>query len=305
MRLLDKKNFDELEQSMQRGELGLFTPTPEAKKIFSTKSFFAWLDTHNPDPRMLSFVKDGKALRYGDRVHPGYFISNVVPPLSHKSIRTALDEGATMQLRSLHNIYQPVRKLQRSLIKSFHCFVSINLYYSPLKTSAFNQHFDPYDFLVLQLSGEKTWKLGKDKKQKVQLKAGQLLYVPAYTYHEVSTQKSDSLHLTIALHRLTLTDLIESLYPQSTFHFPTKKGRFDGPAIQAELTQLSQKISSLKTAELEELILKTWHRKLSQCFYDISLSEGAESVLDEMEVIEGTWVLEQMQRTLIPKSRKK
>ena len=303
MNLLSAKDFEKLKSALNENKTDMFKAHRSIHKLFNFISFYEWLDGHALDPRVVSLTKLNSEVRATEKTLPGYIMNNTPSAISKKNLQQLLKSGHTLQIRSLHNSYLPLTRLQRDLIKELHCFVSINLYYSPAQSQAFTKHSDPYDFLVLQLDGEKTWKLDQSKTNQVILKKGDLLYVPAHTMHEVKTTTTPSLHLTIALHRLNMVDLLETYYSKSLYKLAYSKQNFDVSSIQSEMVRLGEKLMQLKDSQMTELILATWQRKLSQCFYDENFSEPTDSMIDELKFKDGSWKLTQHSREFIPKGK--
>jgi hypothetical protein len=104
--------------------------------------------------------------------------------------------------------------------------VQANSYYTPRGSQGFGVHHDTHDVLVLQVAGEKRWKLydpllelplkhhryssalgehGAPTDDLV-LRAGDTLYLPRGWLHEAETSQTDSLHLTIGIAAHTWLD---------------------------------------------------------------------------------------------------
>ena len=105
-----------------------------------------------------------------------------------------------------------------------------NAYYSPPHSIGFERHWDTHDVFILQVEGEKTWelfdrpimcpndkltskystKLSAQAKfiQKIMLKPGELLYLPQGAAHQVYTEDSESLHITLGIRQSTVEHLL-------------------------------------------------------------------------------------------------
>ena len=108
------------------------------------------------------------------------------------------------------------------------------LFYSPPQVQGAPPHFDPYDNYILQISGEKDWKIYSPKivlplnrqlrsvsnedlgdARELKLRPGDLLYIPRGVIHEASAGREPSMHLTLYNYayrwRDLLCDIVERL----------------------------------------------------------------------------------------------
>jgi len=97
-----------------------------------------------------------------------------------------------------------------------------NIYITPANAQGFASHYDNHDVFILQTTGTKLWRLYhspielpsqkqlhrnyKDKYElgspqfEVELKPGDLLYIPRGVIHDASTTDTASVHITLGLH---------------------------------------------------------------------------------------------------------
>lgn len=141
----------------------------------------------------------------------------------------AYARGSTLVFNSLHRRWTPVGELCRAISDHFRCPVIGNAYLTPQDAQGFPAHFDSHDVIVLQLHGEKTWRLrgvGQErplgpphrvrpldvkalpKGSEVRMRPGDVLYIPRGIVHEASTADTSSLHLTIAVLAFSVEDLL-------------------------------------------------------------------------------------------------
>lgn len=137
--------------------------------------------------------------------------------------------GSTLVFNSIHRRWTPVGKLCRAISDHFRCPVVGNAYLTPNDAQGFPPHFDTHDVFVLQLHGEKTWRLrgvgykrplgaphrvpildikALPKGDEVTLRPGDVLYIPRGIVHEASTATTSSLHLTVAVLAFSVEDLL-------------------------------------------------------------------------------------------------
>jgi hypothetical protein len=116
-------------------------------------------------------------------------------------IATAVDGGATLVLQGLQRTWLPLAELCRSLERATSHPVQANAYLTPAGAAGLARHHDDHDVLILQVLGSKAWDV--DDLGAVTTVPGDVLYIPAETRHEASTQDGMSLHLTLGVLRVT------------------------------------------------------------------------------------------------------
>ena len=155
-----------------------------------------------------------------------------------------------------------VRRLTHALARCLGFRVSANVYFTPPNASAFEAHMDWMDGLVVQLQGEKWWKvyspslvmlprpdtvrspyaetgiLSNLSAEEVVLRSGDLLYIPRGLVHEASTAAGTkpSLHITFGIEVAThftpqvllhhaLRQYFKTIYPLGDLTFFGDKSR--------------------------------------------------------------------------------
>jgi hypothetical protein len=162
----------------------------------------------------------------------------------------AFDGGATLVVSQFHEMHPPLMRFCRGLEQVFLHAVQANIYLTPPGAQGFRVHYDTHDVLVLQVVGEKRWRLWpgqpvprptrrtpwpgnippEGEPEALTLRAGETLYVPRGVMHDAAAQEGDeaSLHVTIgllepsfaAVLRLAV-DLLEETEPALREAFPT------------------------------------------------------------------------------------
>ncbi len=137
--------------------------------------------------------------------------------------------GATIILNQVHQSDIALADFCRSVEQVFSCHVQTNIYLTPPGSQGFQTHYDNHDVFVLQIEGEKTWRLydrpveapyrgerfesgrhavGEPRRTFV-LKAGDCAYVPRGLMHDASASgDAASLHITCGLLVRTWADLV-------------------------------------------------------------------------------------------------
>ncbi|MFV8627919.1 JmjC domain-containing protein [Ralstonia pseudosolanacearum] len=160
----------------------------------------------------------------------------------HKLMR----EGVTAVLEAVNELSPSVGELTETLAGTLGAQSTANAYISFGSTSGFGPHNDDHDVVVLQLHGRKKWQffrkkgLGEkatvehltsvtktDRGEEIVVCAGDVMYVPKGTWHDVVALDEESLHLTISLVYPTLADFIAWGLSQSQYGVPFKDLRPD------------------------------------------------------------------------------
>lgn len=138
-------------------------------------------------------------------------------------------QGATIILPQLHYNDARLGDFCRAMESELSCQVQTNIYLTPPHNQGFKTHYDDHDVFVLQIEGEKLWRLydtpienpyrgegfqagahpiGEPVEEFV-LKAGECAYVPRGLMHDASTHgEAPSLHITLGLIVKTWADLM-------------------------------------------------------------------------------------------------
>jgi hypothetical protein len=141
------------------------------------------------------------------------------------------DAGATLVLSQMHEMHPPLARFCRGLERIFLHPVQCNIYLTPPGAQGFRRHFDTHDVLILQVEGEKLWRLwaapavpfantltpwndqpSPDKEPRSQmLHPGDVLFVPRGTLHDAAAQGAQSsLHLTVGILGLSWGDALRA-----------------------------------------------------------------------------------------------
>jgi bifunctional lysine-specific demethylase and histidyl-hydroxylase NO66 len=128
-----------------------------------------------------------------------------------QAIHREFAAGATLVLQGLHRSYAPVAELCRSLEVALTHPVQANAYLTPPVAQGLDLHADPHDVFAVQTHGVKRWVVHPPDGGDVwdlELRPGDVLYLPAGTRHAAQTQDRPSLHLTIGVRTVTLRDVV-------------------------------------------------------------------------------------------------
>jgi bifunctional lysine-specific demethylase and histidyl-hydroxylase NO66 len=132
-------------------------------------------------------------------------------------VRAVLREfaaGASIVLQGLHRSFAPVAGLCRSLEVALTHAVQANAYLTPPVAQGLHLHADPHDVFAIQTYGVKRWVVhppGDEAPWDLELRPGDVLYLPAGTRHAAQTQDAPSLHLTVGVRTTTWREVLRRL----------------------------------------------------------------------------------------------
>jgi hypothetical protein len=154
------------------------------------------------------------------------------------ALHRAVADNQSLLLTKVHRLHAATGMLCRKVTADFRSAgvvlrkpIRANAYFTPPRSQGFAPHYDDHDVLVLQLHGEKLWRihgeavkwprkpmvdaLGADslnaKAQEVILREGDVFYLPRGFVHEAITRDTSSLHLTLSVQAATWSDVFERL----------------------------------------------------------------------------------------------
>lgn len=134
-----------------------------------------------------------------------------------KKLLNLFNEGATIILNSGETAMPSLTGLRRALENELKCRVQANIYITPPQKQGFPPHFDAHNVLILQIHGSKRWNLydspvanpvkvtpvkpkdyqDREPVQSVEMKPGDLLYIPRGMVHYARSEEHYSIHVTV------------------------------------------------------------------------------------------------------------
>ncbi len=145
-------------------------------------------------------------------------------------------DGATIVLQGLHRTWDPMLSFSQDLAADLGHPVQVNAYVTPAQNTGFSDHYDVHDVFVLQIAGEKRWRIRPpvhpsplrdepwtDRRDAVEaaahadpliettLRPGDCLYLPRGYLHSATALGDVSTHLTIGVHPWTRRHLADEL----------------------------------------------------------------------------------------------
>jgi hypothetical protein len=139
-------------------------------------------------------------------------LTNSLTKTSASKLRHNIESSFVLSQAQRFNLN--IRKACFFLSRIFHCPTGANVYFTPKVSQTFPRHSDPHDVFILQLQGEKRWKVYPKGSKKSDhpviegvLERGDLLMIPKGFEHEGATSDQTSLHVTFGLYKATRTEL--------------------------------------------------------------------------------------------------
>ena len=190
---------------------------------------------------------------------------NYLNVLNRDKIFKLFEDGNTIIIQGAQYLFEGLKKFQQDISNELKSTANINIYITPRESQGFHPHFDAHEVFVLQLFGEKRWRL-YDQNTKFPLKGwaltevatnqyfnqtpsneiimtpGDFLYFPAGVVHDAYCEDELSIHLTIGVNSKTNVDFLKHLVSISEniefFRTPFNKDEQTIKLLQQNLKQL-------------------------------------------------------------------
>jgi hypothetical protein len=155
--------------------------------------------------------------------------------VSSDAVLRLFADGSTVVLQGLHRLWPPLIEFADQLAADLGHPTQVNAYVTPPSSRGFSPHYDVHDVFVLQVSGEKHWRIHapvladplrtqpwQDRADDVAaaaerepvidavLRPGDVLYLPRGFIHSAQALGAISAHLTIGVHPVTRWSAAES-----------------------------------------------------------------------------------------------
>lgn len=234
--------------------------------LFSTEAvdeLVARRGLRTPFARM---AKEGTTLASPAYTLGGGVGASIADQLSEDRVLHQFASGATLVLQALHRTWAPVQEFSAALAHDLGHPVQVNAYVTPSQSQGFADHYDVHDVFVLQIAGEKQWRIREpvlDAPLRDQpweqhraaveqaataaplleetLEPGDCLYLPRGYLHSATALGGTSIHLTIGVHAWTRRHLADALLarvaarlaedPEARRSLPVMAGRSGGSEV--------------------------------------------------------------------------
>ena len=181
-------------------------------------------------------AKDGSTLEDRSFTRGGGIGAAIADQASDDAVLQRFTDGATLVLQGLHRTWRPVVDFSQALAAELGHPVQVNAYVTPPENTGFSDHYDVHDVFVLQIAGEKRWRIRppvhdlplrdepwtthRAEVEEAALGAplieetfapGDCLYLPRGYLHSATALGGTSIHLTIGVHAWTRRHLADEL----------------------------------------------------------------------------------------------
>lgn len=178
---------------------------------------------------------EGDVLSSARYTGPGGFGAEVPDQLDADAVLAEFAAGATLVLQGLHRTWSPIASFARALAAELGHPCQVNAYVTPASSRGFDPHYDVHDVFVLQIAGEKHWRIHEpvhpdplrdqpwnDHRAAVAARAletpaidetfrpGDALYLPRGWIHSAEALGGVSVHLTIGVAAYTRADIVRA-----------------------------------------------------------------------------------------------
>lgn len=255
---------------------GLNNPILPSLTLGEIEHFILSLYSINYHPDDIKMSQEGVSIDFTEFTRPSGGKILVDP----EKVFLLFRRGATIILNRINRVAPQISLVCRDLQLYFGVLVQANAYFTPPNAQGFGVHFDGHDVFIVQMFGEKCWKVyesefpyateesaslqdrGKIPKTKVVvehvLREGEVLYIPRGFPHEAVAKDSASFHATIGVHPHTWAEALRDIISNAIATTPSLRqslmSRFN-PRTE-DLSKLSPILSSLVKAVFTDANLR-------------------------------------------------
>jgi bifunctional lysine-specific demethylase and histidyl-hydroxylase NO66 len=213
-------------------------------------------------------AKDGTTLPPARYTSGGGVGAGIADQASSVRLAQLFSDGSSIVLQALHRTHAPVIDFAQALGFDLGHPVQVNAYLTPPQSQGFSDHYDVHDVFVLQISGQKRWRIHApvhpaplrnqpwtDHRAAVEaaarteplidevLSPGDALYLPRGYLHAATALGETSAHLTVGIHVWTRRHLLEQVLAamddvdELRTALPLGLDVTDPPALEPELAR--------------------------------------------------------------------
>ena len=201
--------------------------------LFSTEAVDELVSERGLRTPFMRMAVEGQVLAKDRFTASGGFGAEISDQVSSDKVLAEFAGGATIVLQGLHRTWPPIIDFTTRLVADLGHPVQVNAYITPASSRGFDPHYDVHDVFVLQIAGEKRWRIHSpvhpdpladqpwsQHSQAVAaeaknapvidevLRPGDALYLPRGWIHSAEALGDTSVHLTIGMSAFTRADLV-------------------------------------------------------------------------------------------------
>lgn len=215
-----------------------------------------------------------------------HYVSAVTQPrekISISKLNEYLQNGASVVISEIHETDKVLQQFAHQLKGDFGVPVSVTVVHSSKANETFKPHYDTTDLFILQIDGQKLWKLGgytahptkfRDETnytetidtdaEDVILSPGDVLYIPSGAWHDTASVTDTSLSLSISVHNKRNIDLAYTI-----IHYYLSQNLLNDKVLRANMP-------------LENIVGKEQHQRQCREVFN-TIKEDIESLLQEFD----------------------
>ena len=204
--------------------------------LFSASAVDELVSSRGLRTPFLRMARDGTTLEDRSFTRGGGIGASIGDQASDDAVLHHFAEGATLVLQGLHRTWRPIVDFSQELAAELGHPVQVNAYVTPPGSTGFSDHYDVHDVFVLQVAGEKRWRIRQPvlelplrdepwtaRRAAVEQAAtepplieetfapGDCLYLPRGFLHAATALGGTSIHLTIGVHTWTRRHVADEL----------------------------------------------------------------------------------------------
>jgi lysine-specific demethylase/histidyl-hydroxylase NO66 len=184
----------------------------------------------------IRMANEGTVLATSRFTASGGFGAEVADQVSSEKVLAEFAAGSTIVLQGLHRLWPPLIDFTTRLVSDLGHPAQVNAYVTPASSRGFDSHYDVHDVFVLQIAGEKRWRIHAPVHSDpladqpwsersdavaeasraepvidVVLRPGDSLYLPRGWIHAATALGGTSVHLTVGTSAFTRADIVQQL----------------------------------------------------------------------------------------------
>ncbi|MBD5830584.1 JmjC domain-containing protein [Janibacter melonis] len=199
-------------------------------------------------------AKGGRTLPERSFTGPAGVGASITDQVRDDELARLFADGHTVVMQALHRTWEPVMRLVQELSDDLAHPVQANAYITPPQSTGFSAHYDVHDVFVLQISGEKRWRIHApvlvdplrtepwdqrgdavaeqatgEPALEATMRPGDVLYLPRGWLHSATALGGTSTHLTLGVHTWQGGHVLDALVDHA------RRAVADDPRVRASL----------------------------------------------------------------------